>query len=81
MLMSIFMVCQFESETQMVIAIKTYTNIRIKVIAGDKITADKVRSEKRPRRGGFSFVQRRRFSSTRSGVSALAGLAVGDFIC
>jgi len=64
----------------MVIAIKTYTNITIKVIAGDKIKGDNSRSEKRRLRVGFSLVRDSWFSLTGAGDLVLGDLAVEDFI-
>ena len=64
----------------MVIAIKTYTNITIKVIAGDKIKGDNSRSEKRRLRVGFSLVRDSWFSLTGAGDLVFGDLAVEDFI-
>jgi len=63
-----------------VIAIKTYTNITIKVIAGDKIKGDKSRSENRRLRVGFSRIEDSRFSATWLGNEGFVDLAVEDFI-
>ena len=64
----------------MVIAIKTYTNITIKVIAGDKIKGDNSRLEKRRLRGGFSRIEDSGFFATGSGDLVSVDLAVEDFI-
>jgi hypothetical protein len=64
----------------MVIAIKTYTNITIKVIAGDKINGDNSRLEKRRLRVGFSRVEDSGFFATWSGDLVSVDLAVEDFI-
>jgi hypothetical protein len=80
MLMSTLRVPQFDRETQMVIAIKTYTNITIKVIAGDKMIGDNSRPEKRRLRVGFSRVQANRSLATWSGVLVCVDPAVEDFI-
>ena len=64
----------------MVIAIKTYTNITIKVIAGDKIKGDNSRSEKRPLRVGFSRIEDSGFFATWAGDLTSVDLAVEDFI-
>jgi len=80
MLISTLRVPQFERETQMVIAIKTYTNITIKVIAGDKINGDNSRLEKRRLRVGFSRTEDNRLSVTCSDDLVSVDLAVEDFI-
>lgn len=62
------------------IAIKTYTNITIKVIAGDKINGDNSRLEKRRLRVGFSRTEDNRLSVTCSDDLVSVDLAVEDFI-
>lgn len=64
----------------MVIAIKTYTNITIKVIAGDKIKGDNSRSEKRRLRVGFSRIEDSELSAVWSGDLTSVDLAEEDFI-
>ena len=64
----------------MVIAIKTYTNITIKVIAGDKIKGDNSRPEKRHLRVDFSRIEDSDLSAIWSGDLASVDLAVEDFI-
>ena len=64
----------------MVIAIKTYTNITIKVIAGDKIKGDNSRFEKRRLRVDFSRIEDNELSAIWSGDLASVDLAVEDFI-
>ena len=64
----------------MVIAIKTYTNITIKVIAGDKIKGDNSRLEKRRLRLDFSRIEDNELSAIWSGDLASVDLAVEDFI-
>jgi hypothetical protein len=64
----------------MVIAIKTYTNITIKVIAGDKIKGDNSRLGKRRLRVDFSRIEDNELSAIWSGDLASVDLAVEDFI-
>ncbi|HEX6565795.1 MAG TPA: hypothetical protein VF020_16020 [Chthoniobacterales bacterium] len=64
----------------MVIAIKTYTNITIKVIAGDKIKGDNSRLEKRRLGVSVSRIEDRGLSATGSGDFVSVDLAVEDFI-
>ena len=64
----------------MVIAIKTYTNITIKVIAGDKINGDNSRLEKRRLRVGLSRIEDSELSAIWSGDLTSVDLAVEDFI-
>ena len=62
------------------IAIKTYTNITTKVIAGDKIKGDSSRSEKRRLGVSVFRIEGRALSATGSGDFVSVDLAVEDFI-
>src|SRR5215831_9328472 len=78
---STFKVCQFESETQTVTAIKAYTKIRIRIIVGERMIGDRRYSENRRLCGAFVLAANVGCNTVAAGCgSPLSVGCAGDFI-
>src|SRR5262245_9496748 len=73
--------CQFESETQTVTAIKTYTKIRIRIIVGERMIGDRRYSENRRLCGAFVLAANVGCNTVAAAcASPLSVGCAGDFI-